>query len=155
MIPGKSFDIKLEGFKELHDILLTMPEKLAQRALKNSVSAGMRVIRNQAAANVGQPTSSLAISTKLAKKTAWYCKCYMGPNTDKWYLMFKELGTYWKRERGRGPTVGNVGKKGKIIVGQRKTPWLGPAFDRKYGECLEKIKEKLGAQIEKLWLSKQ
>ena len=139
---------KTSGFKELDDILKTMPDKLARKALVKAVAAGARVVRDQAASNVHQPVSSLAISSKLGKKTGWRAQALLGPSTKKWYLMFKQTGTYWLRKKG-GPKVGQMGKSGKIIKGMPATYFLTKAFDSKIYQAMDRMKEVLGDQIDK------
>jgi hypothetical protein len=171
------FDIKTEGFKELDEILKTMPDNLAKKALKKSVADGIRVIRDQAAVNVGKPKSAFSVSAKLNKKTGYMAQALLGLSKKSWALLFKETGTkLHKIEAGKATArrIARYAKKGRTYTGgqpariladkgkgivfgksvevsQAAKPFLAPAFDSKYEAALGKMKEVLGEQIDKLW----
>ena len=139
-----SFTITTKGFKELDDILKTMPDKLARKALVKAVGDGMRVVRDQAASNIGRPKSTMAMSNTLNKKTGWLAQSLLGLEKKHWPIKFWEAGTKPRYT-----------KKTKAYRGQIKaTHWFSSAFDSKWQSALEKMKDVLGAQIDKLWSGK-
>lgn len=176
--------IRTVGFKELDDILRTMPAKLARKALVKSVGDGMRVIRDQAAINVHQSKSAMIISSKLNKGTGGLAVAELGLNKKKWYLIFKQLGTTtheivagqatrkriarharkgWKWKGGvpiPAKVLADVGKgivfgKKATIPGKPPTYWLSKAFDSKLYAAIDRMKEVLGEQIDKLWSGRE
>ena len=175
-----NFTIKTSGFRELDEVLKTMPDKVAKKALKKSVADGIRVIRDQAAANVGEAKSAFAVTNAISKKTGWVAQALLGLSKKRWTLLFKETGTkshvveagkatrkrIAKRFRKGYPYGGaepadflaNIatgeffGKK-VTIPALPKRPFLSTAFDSKYGAAIEKMREVLGEQIDRLWRS--
>jgi len=143
------FEFKVDGLKEMGNILAQLPGKIARRALNNAVAAGARVIRDAARpqAPVGTRTykdyrgkihrpgllrKSGVVSKKLKTKN-WQ-------TTSLYGVGFSKLGFYGRWiERGKS-------KKHQ----QTPRPFVVPTFEANVTRAVDAIKDRLGEEIVKI-----
>lgn len=139
--------IQLKGFKEMNDQLLTLPNKVAGKALEPSVHAGAKVIRTEArrlAPKHADPYEDKArkdrkpgnlkrlIISRSNKKVKDGITVSIGPSRAAFYGRFIELG----HAKVGGGTVAAI-------------PFLRPALDAKGREAVQVMGDRLFVEIVK------
>ena len=149
------FTFKVEGLQELDRQLRALPERVAGNALATAVSAGARVIRNEAMARAPVDTGAL--------KSQIFTKRLRSPSpSEKMSIVGVRSGLAKYANTKRNVRSGKAGKTYKtdgktfywkfIEFGTSKMaakPFLRPAFDAKEQDAVLAITEKLDERIQK------
>ena len=134
---GTTGKVSMHGLKELNSALKQLPDKLQEKALKNAMAAGARVIRNEARERV--PVGQ-------------------GPrHLRDMIVVSKSLKRRGRRLNLRGYVVVGIKEEGRFYahlvefgsIHAAPHPFMRPAFDTKKEEALRIIGPKLGKEIEK------
>ena len=149
-------EFEVTGLKELEQNLKRLPLRLQEKALVSAVRSSAGVIRDEARRMCPKKTGALAKSiVAKRKRTAGGTVVYqVGPR--KFYGHMVEFGT--------GPHEIKMQKLGKVLKlgrwrnvyalevkhpGASAKPFLRPAFDAKYKEAIEKMRQALARSIER------
>jgi HK97 gp10 family phage protein len=149
------FSMEVQGLRELEAQLRALPEKVAGQALAASVSAGARVIRDEAIQRAPVRTGAMKaqIFTKRVRTDSKFEKLsIVGVRGGK----AKYANNKANRRSGRaGKEYENAGETFYwrfVELGTRKMaahPFLRPAFDAKQQEAVAAITERLDQRIQK------
>lgn len=140
--------MKLEGARELQDLLLRLPARVQKNAVNQAMRAGAAVVRDaaKAAARVGkrQGRKRFYVSRKTGKR-----------------VQAKDYGTLKKNikvQKVRGTDGRYIVTDGSAFWGmfyefgtrrQRPRPFMRPAFDRVKDRALAKVIRTMGPRIER------
>lgn len=135
--------VQLTGFKELHDALLKLPDRVAKNALRAAVNAGASTIKKQVLANAPTDTGLLKkniYQKQIREASGQYRQTFAvgvrqgrARNKDG---SKKELPFYWRfMEFGTSKMPAR--------------PFIRPAFEAKKEEAVEAIGKKLDERIQK------
>lgn len=154
---SKTITIDLEGFKELEELFLFVPDDIAKRVGMNVLKKAAKPVLDQAKANVpvksGGLRDSLAIAgVKRLKKPVVKVIARRGKGFQGHHAFLVELGTKPGIREVRED--GNFVFKGKLIKeidhpGTQKQPFLRPALLDKTNEALKIILEGITSELQK------
>ena len=139
-------NIQITGMEELNKVLKKLPDRITRNILSAGVRAGAQVIRKAAIVKCGGGKKDIAIRKARSPKGTVAYK--IGPSKEKWYLKFREFGTYGgftgqykfaPRWKGGGHTPN----------GQAARPFLRPALDENATKAIQAMGKKMGQRIEK------
>lgn len=138
--------MEITGLKELNKALTKLPERIERNIMSAAVRAGANEIKKAAVANLGGKKTDIVVKKSRAPKGT--TKYKVGNNAKKFYLYFREFGTY----------TGFIGKyvkppkwreKGRTPRGQSARPFLRPAFDENIPQAIDAMKKKIAQCLEK------
>lgn len=127
----------MEGMKEVQKALEQLPDKLQDRAVKNAMASGARLIRNEAKRLV--PVGP-------------------GPSHLKdMIVVSRTVQVGGKRKSLKGEVVLGIKDEGRMYAHliefgashMRAQPFMRPALDNKHAEAMRVIGTKLGKEVEK------
>jgi HK97 gp10 family phage protein len=149
------FIFRIEGLQELDRQLRALPERVAGNALATAVSAGARVIRNEAIARAPVDTGAL-------KSQIFIKRLRSSSQSEKTSLIGVRGGLAKYANTKKNIRSGKAGQTYKtdgktfywkfIELGTSKMPakpFLRPAFDTKEQDAVSAITEKLDQRIQK------
>lgn len=152
---AESISFTVEGLKELDRLLRALPEKVAGNALATAVSAGARVIRDEAIARAPVDTGALKsqiFTKRLRSSSAAEKMSIVGVRGG----LAKYANTKKNRRSGKAgqayKTDGKTFYWKFIEFGTSKMaakPFLRPAFDAKEHEAVKAMTDKLDERIQK------
>lgn len=145
----------IEGFKELDNLLKTLPGNVAARVSTTALKAGGRIIAKEAKAKLRNnrkvgSTGNLAQSIKVYRdenrRSTNYRAVKIGPfGKGSAHKLLVEFGTTKIRKAKNGEylkfKIGNKTIFTKQVAPMPAKPYLRPAFDQKKVEALSKIAE--------------
>lgn len=153
-------EFKIEGAKELDDLLKQLPGRVAGRVAANSLRSGARIIRDEAKRQVPVDTGDLQKSIKV-----------LTGRTAKRDSRIVHVGVFGKDSRLAhlvefGTAAHRIATKTKQVLaflvgysrvyarsvqhpGAKEKPFLRPAADAKVGEVVAEIGRVIGDGIER------
>lgn len=154
------FEVSLSGFHELEKRLKDLPARIGGKILARAVIAGAGVIRDEAKRLCPKNEGTLAKSIRATRKKGtkqgeivYLIKPGRGKKANAWYAHLIEFGTaaHIIRAKKKKVLAANGTVYGKVVrhPGTHPRPFLRPAFDTKWREAIEKIRERLGQGIMK------
>ena len=148
--------VKIEGLKELQEALRQLPLEIQKRPLRSAVSAGAKVIMDEAIRRAPQGETG-----NLRKAMYRYRSRSRSTTGQETFLVGVRKGKKEYVDSAKNRRLNRVGKKyttqGKayywrfVEFGARKMaarPFLRPAFESKKMEAVETIKNRLAVAIE-------
>lgn len=150
-------DIKVEGLKALQEALNNLPKELQKGPLKSAVSAGAKVVAEEA-----KRRAPLGETGNLRKAIYRYRSRSQSRDGKETFLVAVRKGKAKYADTARNRRLRRVGKTyqtageafywrflefGTKYIAAR--PFLRPAFESKKNEALDTIKKKLADAIEK------
>lgn len=141
--------VRVEGLAELRKVLLELPKELHKGPLRSAISAGAKVIQDQAIANAPQDTGTLkrAIFRTRAPENSSAVQeaAVVGVRSGKKFQA--------KRTKGGGMTANRDAFYWRFLeFGTSKMParpFMRPAFDSMKERAVEAIRERLAAAIQR------
>lgn len=150
-------EFEVKGLSELKENLKRLPQRLQEKALASAVLAGAGVIRDEARRLCPKKTGRLAksiVAKKVRDKNRMGVTYQVGPKlfyghmvefgTSPHEIKAKKLGKVLKLSRWR-----NVYARVIEHPGAPAKPFLRPAFDNKFKEATEKLRQALARSIER------
>lgn len=135
--------VQLTGFKELHDALLKLPDRVAKNALRSAVNAGASVIKKQVRQNA--PTD-----TGLLKKNVYQKQIREASGQ---YQQTFAVGVRQGKARNKDGTKKELPYYWRFMeFGTSKMParpFIRPAFESKKEDAVKAIADKLDERIQK------
>ena len=141
--------VQIKGLKELGEALQTLPVKLERNVMRSAMRAGMKIIMDEARANVPARTGALRdsfkISTRVTRGTVT-AKVSVG-DRKAFYGRFVEFGTaaHVIRAKNRGQLLFFAGGFYRSVnhPGATPRPFMRPAFDSKHPQALQAFANKV------------
>lgn len=152
--------IKVQGAKELDNLLKQLPQRVAQRALVPSLRSGANIIRDEIRARApdgpgkphpqyGELRTSIVVTIQRRARG--------------WAAIVHTSDAFWARWIEYGRAAFTVAKKkvlsdqklrppgtffGRSVKAAPAQPFVRPAFDEKAPEALKRLGQRLGERIE-------
>jgi HK97 gp10 family phage protein len=149
--------IKVEGLKELQEALKALPAEIQKRPLRSAVSAGAKVIVDEAKRRAPQGETG-----NLRKALYRYRSRSQSGTGKETFLVGVRKGKKQYADTAKNRRLSRVGKKYTVEgeafywrfleFGTSKMaarPFLRPAFESKKMEALDTIKKKLAEAIDR------
>lgn len=137
-------DLTFSGFKELAEAMQALPQRVATNALRRSVAAGARVIRDEAKMRAPVDTGEMRRDIKIKRER-------VAAGLSARYSVFVLSGKA-SRIAGKARNVDKNSFYWRFIeFGTAKMsakPFMRPAFEAKKTEAVQKIADSLGEAIE-------
>lgn len=152
----KQSQIKVEGGKELAKLLRTLPDKVADKLMKNATLAGGRrlakAIKNKAPVDTGRLRDS--IKSKLDRTSKYTFTVNIGPTgKGRFYAHLVEFGSAPHVIKSKRKRVLSNGQEifGKIVKhpGTAAQPFMRPALDESADDVIKHVSKNLGRGIER------
>ncbi|MDR7331762.1 HK97-gp10 family putative phage morphogenesis protein [Roseateles asaccharophilus] len=140
-------ETKVKGLAELKAALAQLPEKIERNIMRGAIRAGLKPLKEQAAANIrsvsGQLADSVRVGTKTKKGavigtvTAGVSK----KNKRPYYAHMVEFGTKRHIIKARRGKLLAIGVAKVDHPGARPKPFMRPALDATQAQVLEGVRE--------------
>jgi HK97 gp10 family phage protein len=137
--------IKVEGLKELEKKMISLGPKISLKALRSSLAAGAKVIKQDAMARVPVKTGTLRKSLyikRLTKPNPYAERYILGARHGKKMQKRNLDAYYWSWIE-----FGHKDRSGKAVDPR---PFIRPAFESRKIQAMDTIKQVLKTKIEKL-----
>lgn len=141
--------VKIDGLKELEEQLLSLPQNLARRDVRQALEAGGEVIAEEMRAlaprRTGRLHENIEVKVSLSsKQDAGTAK--IGPLKKVFYGLMQELGWTSPLPKSAGGTRRDRRGRGMHHPGH---PFMRPAFESRKDAALETIIRTLRAGIQR------
>lgn len=158
---------KMEGLKELNNMLKRLPGRVADKQINQSAAAAAAVIRKEARQNLVQKIKNIddgteqtlrGVVSRKAERSSTHVTYHIGAIKKRFYLNFIELGADPHIIKSKGKSGAKVLANkdtqqffGKTVKhpGVKMQPWLRPALDQNKEKAVNKLRDRLRAGIEK------
>lgn len=149
---GDGIEVRIEGLDALRQALLSLPDKLRRRALRNALAAGARIVRD--AAKAGAPV----LAKPSPRRAAGTLRKAITVRTSKQARRAGDVGVYVNVRPAKGAARGAKSPSDPFYwrfvefgtAKMRAQPYLRPAAEAKLQDALEAFERKLGPQIQRL-----
>lgn len=148
--------MRIDGLKELQNALKELPKEIQKRPLRSAVSAGAKVIADEAINKAPQGETG-----NLRKSIYRYRSRRQSPTGKETFLVGVRKGKAKYANTSRNRRLGRVGKtyqtQGEAYYwrfvefgtsSQPARPFLRPAFENSKERAVQVMKERLGKAIE-------